>query len=378
MFAFEIRTDIPEFRIINNGQTVDILTQGYSDGFSIESQDSKTTFNGIFEGTDAIIYLYDDKVEYNLVFWSKEVVRDKVTFNFEIDSRARFSIENSILTFVSYSGQEIISLGSFILINDQDEIIQELPMHHSFNSGKHEISIDIPVNEIEEGSTTLRFVLNTPLIASAPSVMSTGPAAFSFVAGEVDPVSRGIYGATPGPILYSIHLFQGLFTNSGVHPDSEKYIVDYPLNLYKGIPITGTVPLDSHISGGTSDIVEAYNLGLGLDTLTLYIEFVANKIVGIDGYAPALFFDVIPPSSTAYYSVNNEADYMGNINGSSVYRGTYTVHKQSAPLYVDGTYKIRLKSKSFETDNLIFKMSRVLGFFMVDVSELGGDAPIAP
>jgi hypothetical protein len=208
--------------------------------------------------------------------------------------------------------------------------------------------------------------------------MSQGPVAFTFVDGEVDPVSRGIYGAAPGPISYSIHLFQGLFTNSGSHPDSEKYVVDYPLNLYKGLPITGTVPLDPHVAGGSSDIVEAYNLGLGLNTLTLYLEFVANKIVGIDGYAPALFFDVIPPSNTAYYSTNNEADYIGNINGSSVYRGTYTVHKQSAPLYVDGTYKIRLKSRTFEEDDIIFKMSRVLGFFMSDVSELGEDAPLAP
>jgi len=380
MFSFEIRTDIPEFRIINNSQTVDVINSGYLPDFKTESHDSKIIFHGVFEDTDIVIYIYDDHLEHNIIFWDKTKILDSIDFELNLDSRASASLSGNSIDFTAYNGQEILSIQPFILVDGKDQIIPgSLIPSHSFNSGKHKIELNIPtIDSSIESPIILRSVWNMSSISSAPKLMATGPVAFSFVAGEIDPVSRGIYGATPGEISYSIHLFQGLFTNSGTHPTAEKYIVDYPLNLYKGLPITGTVPLDPHVAGGETDIVEAYNLGLGLDTLTLYIEFVSNKLVGIEGYAPALFFDVIPPSSTAFYSVNNEADYIGNINGSSVYRGLYTVHKQSAPLYVDGTYKIRLKSRTFETDDMIFKVARVLGFFMSDVSELGGDAPIAP
>jgi len=163
---------------------------------------------------------------------------------------------------------------------------------------------------------------------------------------------RDIYRSAPGDARFAVFLFQGLYED----PTTHEVIVDYPLNTWKGIPVAGTVPLSSSLAlspqlpvGDTlstddryDQYIHAYEMSEGLDSLTIIIEFVCNKTIGVSCSAPNLYYDVIPPVYTAQASKNNEAEFIGNVNGVSVYRGYYTIHKQSKPLYVDGIHKIEL------------------------------------
>jgi hypothetical protein len=182
------------------------------------------------------------------------------------------------------------------------------------------------------------------------------------------PSSRPIYKGYPGPTSFSIYFFQGL--NEGT--------IDYPFNLYNGIPITGTVPISPYINIENEDIINSYNTGIGLDSFTIYIEFVCNKIIATENFAPSLIYDVIPPTRTALASYDNIAEFVGNINDVSVYRGTYTVHKKNEPLYVDGIHTIRFKLQERSKSDLVVYIPRVVGYFMLSGSTIGGGSPLAP
>lgn len=182
---------------------------------------------------------------------------------------------------------------------------------------------------------------------------------------------RNIYVPAPGETAFAIYLFQGFYEN----PETGEKVVDYPLNIWNGISVAGTVPLSSSIEPNNIEWQNSFEDDDGLNSLIIYIEFVCNKIIANKVYAPPLKYDIIAPSSSATSYLNQEAQFFNNINDVSVYRGKFTVNKQLSPLYIDGLYKIRINLEKSSSTNISFivpvkNIYAMVGVSLTDSSDL--------
>ena len=233
--------------------------------------------------------------------------------------------------------------------------------------------LNINFNKIDEGySAEIGEISSNSRVeigmSADPFTMASAPGIMSVSAPD-----RNIYRPSQGDTSFSIYLFQGFYSN----PDTGEQVIDYPLDTWNGVQVAGTIPISSALIGNDSKLEESFNKGFPLDSITIYIEFVANHQIGIDGFSSALYYNIIPPTDTALHFYNQQAIFIGNINGVSVYRGQYTIHKQSVPTYVDGIYKITFRIQKSLYAEMLFSVLVQNIYTIVGISSVG-DSSISP
>jgi hypothetical protein len=317
---------------------------------SSEVFDNSVYYNNFIDGCDLIVNISDNYVNFN-IYSSIDI--NNIDFDIYSDNSIILLNRNAI----EFRGidNEILFYLNYININDEKNIFkQSSDYEYSKSEGKYNFKIK---NIKKNNSVNIGIGLSQVGQTSIASVQS------------ISAKDRDIYKPFDGDTAFAIYLFQGFYEN----PETGERIIDYPLNYWKGVQVAGTVPLSSAIIGNNAEYEESYNNGKGLDSFTIYIEFVCNKIIASEGFAPQLYYSIIPPSDSALHLINQAADFVGNINGVSVYRGQYTVHKQSSPLYIDGIYKIIFKVEKSSYSELIFKVPVQNIYAIVGVSHTGDE-----
>ncbi len=315
MYLFESKINKPEYTIKIGSETINFQIQS-NNSIQFENQNDVYSYGNVLNGIDLDVFVGYSSVTN--VFHVKTNESNKIEINYD--------------NLVSWNISEII------FKDNENNVLKKEPAN--VKDGKIEIlledSFGVPF--------TISFVLTFYKIVEP----NFGASALSISVTSED---RSIYNQAPGSLKFSIYFFHGLITN-----DQDEQVIDYPFNIWQNMPITGTVPISSALIGNDETKLESYTLGKSLDSSTIYIEFVANRMMADDDYAPTLLYDVIPPSQTALYATDQIAEFVGNINNVSVYRGTYTIHKQSEPLFVDGIHKIQLKLIQKYSQDLIMKI----------------------
>ncbi len=319
MYNFKSKTNIPEFELSTENYTLVFSFMHQCADFFVESQEKKYIYHNIEPGIDVIYYLEQSKIKENIIIWNKENLVDKLSLSISSKDPIIFYFENKELQVRSISGEVLFILDKPFITDIEDKNICKCDIEYEQISDRKYI-LNIKLGNILYSLNKNQF----PLIID-PSIL--------FSDNKPTIMATNIYGP---PVMtgdqVSVYAFQG---------NGDKF----PVNIFKGVQVIGTVPLYAHPE--LLDNEEKYQSFInnrGLDSLDIYFTFITNRETGSNSvYNRKLLYDIIPENPSAIKSLSNEADFVGNIGRTSVYRGLWSIHKQALPNYSDGLHSVHTR-----------------------------------
>lgn len=321
MYNLKSKTDIPEFELSTENYTLIFSFMHQCIDFFVESQEKKYIYHNVETGIDIIYYLEYDKIKENIIIWNKDNLVEKLSLSISSKDPIVFYWDNQELQVRSLNGEILFILDKpFVKDNEDNKICK----------------CNIEYEKISDYKYILNIKLNNNLLLSLKNSqfpLTIDPSILFFFDNSPAIFATNIYGPpVMGKDQISIYAFQG---NND----------QFPVNIFKGVQVIGTVPLYAHpLLLDTEEKYQSFINNRGLDTLDIYFTFITNRETsGSSTLNKKLLYDVIPENSSALISLNNEADFVGNIGRTSVYRGLWSVNKQALPHYSDGLHTINTR-----------------------------------
>lgn len=335
-YIFRSKVDSAEFDLIINGQTISFEFEcDKNSGFHVECEKDKYIYKNIKNGVDVAYYLDENIIKEYILIWSSSSIPDNIKFKVKSNDNLIFYITpDGEMQFRTNNGKHLLSFNKTTISDCNNKQIGEVNISHSFVNNEHYFTLYIDKDQYESKSIAYPIVIDPPMVFGKDVESRTNkPIIFS-------QIPYG--GRVSGDEKFSISIYQDVGA--------------YPVYTYQGTPVVGTVPLYPILTYNDAEKQSALINGLGMESWTITIEFICNKVLGIPGSAPKIYYSIDYITDVGVHSSNNETEFVGNIAGSSVYRGSFRVHRNSYPSYVDGVHTINVQRTQTETYSLPFQI----------------------